>query len=86
MLKKNIMVHQFIDQMGMNISNVLNPDPKLSSELEGRVFNVYHVPEALGSPYIPAQEEFVVPFGVKSAMGAWGYVAYRKFVCTAYIL
>jgi len=72
MLKKNIMVHQFIDQMGMGISNVLNPDPKLSSELEGRVFNIYHVPDALGSPYIPAQEEFVIPFGVKSAMGFGG--------------
>ncbi len=72
MLKKNIMVHQFIDQMGMGISNVLNPDPKLSSELEGRVFNVYHVPDAPGSPYIPAQEKFVVPFGVKSAMGFGG--------------
>ncbi|MCP4264182.1 MAG: hypothetical protein GY777_01165 [Candidatus Brocadiaceae bacterium] len=72
MLKRNIMVHQFIDQMGIGISNVLNPDPKLSSELEGRVFNVYHVPEALGSPYIPAQEGFVEPFGVKSAMGIGG--------------
>ncbi|MBT3355217.1 MAG: hypothetical protein HN402_09865 [Candidatus Scalindua sp.] len=72
MLKNNIMVHQFIDQMGIGISNVLNPDPTLSSELEGRVFNVYHVPDAIGSPYIPAQEEFVVPFGVKSAMGFGG--------------
>ncbi|MCF6148742.1 MAG: hypothetical protein E3K37_08795 [Candidatus Kuenenia sp.] len=72
MLKKNIMVHQFIDQMGMGISNVLNPDPKLASELEGRIFNVYHVPDALGSPYIPAQEEFVVPYGIKSAMGFGG--------------
>ncbi|MBC8553021.1 MAG: hypothetical protein H8D23_25630 [Candidatus Brocadiales bacterium] len=72
MLKKNIMVHQFIDQMGIGISNVLNPDPKLSSELEGRVFNVYHVPDAIGSSYIPAQKEFVVPFGIKSAMGFGG--------------
>ncbi len=72
MLKKNIMVHQFIDQIGIGISNVLNPDPKLSSELEGRAFNIYHVPEAIGSPYIPAQKEFVVPFGVKSAMGFGG--------------
>jgi hypothetical protein len=72
MLKKNIIVHHFIHQMGMGVSNVLNPDPELSSELEGRVFNVYHVPDALGSPYIPAQKEFVVPFGVKSAMGFGG--------------
>ncbi len=72
MLKKNIMVHHFIHQMGMDVSNVLNPDPNLSAELEGRVFNVYHVPDAIGSPYIPAQEEFVVRFGVKSAMGFGG--------------
>ncbi len=72
MLKKNIMVHQFIDQMGIGISNVLNPDPKLSSELEGKFFNVYHVPDAIGSPYIPAQKEFVVPFGIKSAIGFGG--------------
>jgi len=72
MLKKNIMVHQFIDQMGVGISSVLHPDPKLSSELEGRVFNVYHVPEAIESPYIPAQKEFVIPYGVKSAMGIGG--------------
>lgn len=72
MLKKNIMVHQFICKIGIGISNVLNPDPKLASELEGRIFNVYHVPDALGSPYIPAQDQFVVPFGIKSALGFGG--------------
>ncbi|MHC4266995.1 MAG: hypothetical protein ACYSTS_00890 [Planctomycetota bacterium] len=72
MLKKIFMIYTFIDQMGVGISNVLNPDPKLSSELEGRVFNVYHVPEALGNPHIPAQQEFVVHFGVKSLMGFGG--------------
>ena len=72
MLKKIFMIYNFIDQMGIGISNVLNPDPKMSSELEERIFNVYHVPEALGNPHIPAQEEFVVPFGVKSLIGFGG--------------
>lgn len=72
MLKQNIMVHQFIYQMGVGVANVLNPDPKQASELEGRIFNVYHVPNALGSPYIPAQDEFVVPYGIKSAIGFGG--------------
>ncbi len=72
MLKQNVMVYQFIHQLGINISGVLNPDPNLSLELEGKIFNVYHVPEAHGSPYIPAQDEFVVPFGVKSALGFGG--------------
>jgi len=66
------MIYEFIDQMGMDISNVLYPDTKLSSELEERIFNVYHVPEALGNPHIPAQKDFIIPFGVKSLMGFGG--------------
>ena len=66
------MIYEFINQMGMDISNVLYPDTKLSSELEERIFNVYHVPEALGNPHIPAQKGFVVPFGVKSLLGFGG--------------
>ncbi|MDR4499367.1 MAG: hypothetical protein MRK02_15840 [Candidatus Scalindua sp.] len=72
MLKKNLMVNQFIYQFGMDISHVLHPDPKVALELEGRIFNVYHVPDALKSPYIPAQNDFVVPFGIKSALGFGG--------------
>ncbi len=66
------MIYEFIDQMGMDISNVLYPDTKLSSELEERIFNVYHVSEALGNPHIPAQKDFIIPFGVKSLMGFGG--------------
>lgn len=72
MLRKNIMVHQFIEQMGMNVANVLSPDPKLAAELEGRIFNAYYVPDAIGSPYIPAQEDFVAPYKIKSALGFGG--------------
>ncbi|MDE3038986.1 MAG: sensor histidine kinase [Nitrospirota bacterium] len=35
--------------------------------------NVFHVPVALGSPYVPAQEEFVKPFGVRSVVGFGGW-------------
>lgn len=72
MLRKNLMVNQFIYQLGVDISHVLRPDPKVALELEGRIFNVYHIPDALGSPYIPAQDEFVVPFGIQSALGFGG--------------
>ncbi|MDR4509913.1 MAG: hypothetical protein MRJ65_17040 [Candidatus Brocadiaceae bacterium] len=72
MLKRNLMVNEFIYQFGMDISQVLHPDPKIAIELEGKIFNVYHVPEAIGSPYIPAQDEFVIPFGIKSALGLGG--------------
>ncbi len=72
MLKKIFMIYEFINQMEVGISNVLNPDPKLSSELEEKIFNVYHVPEALGNPHIPAQKEFVIPFRVRSLIGFGG--------------
>jgi hypothetical protein len=41
-------------------------------DLEQRQYNVFHVPEAAGSPYIPAQEAFVVPYGIKSVLGFGG--------------
>jgi hypothetical protein len=37
-----------------------------------KTYNVFLVQEALGSPYIPAQQEFVVPYGIKSVMGFGG--------------
>lgn len=72
MLKQNLMVYQFIYQLGIDISTVLNPDPNLAIELENKIFNVYHVPDAPGSPYVPAQNEFVIPYGIKSALGFGG--------------
>jgi len=69
LLKQNPMVYQFIYQLGLDVSNVLNPDPALALELEKKIFNVYYVPDAVGSPYIPAQNDFVIPFGIKSALG-----------------
>lgn len=72
MLKQNLMIYQFIYQLGIDISSVLNPDPDLAMRLESNIFNVYHVPDAHGSPYIPAQNDFVVPFGIKSALGFGG--------------
>lgn len=69
MLKQNPMVYQFIYQLGIDVSSVLNPDPTLALELERKIFNVYYVPDAPGSPYIPAQNDFVIPFGIKSVLG-----------------
>lgn len=63
------MISQMIYQLGIDISNVLNPGPELIVELGSKVFNIFHVPDALGSPYIPAQDKFVIPFGITSVLG-----------------
>ena len=41
-------------------------------ELAGKRHGVFHVEHAVGSPYIPAQQEFVIPFGIHSVLGFGG--------------
>ncbi len=66
------MIAQLVKQFGLEASSVLKPDPSLIMAMEQKTYNVFYVPEAVGSPYIPAQEQFVVPFGVKSVLGFGG--------------
>jgi hypothetical protein len=66
------MIRNLIKQMGLDIETVINPDPDLLLDMSIKTFNVFHVPVAENSPYIPAQEDFVKPYGVKSALGFGG--------------
>ena len=68
------MVAQLIRQMGLDIADVVRPSPAVVGDAEGRTHNVFHVAEALGSPYIPAQADFVIPCGVRSVVGFGGLV------------
>ncbi len=66
------MISQLIHQFGLDISTVLEPDPDILVDLEQTTFNVFHIPEALGSVHIPAQAEFVEPYQIKSVLGFGG--------------
>ena len=66
------MISQLIESFGLDINSVLAPDPNLLVELERKTCNVFFIPAALGSEYIPAQADFVAPFGVKSVLGFGG--------------
>ena len=66
------MISQLIKDFGLDISCVLSPESHLLMELERKTCNVFYVPEALNSPYIPAQDNFVKPFGIKSVVGFGG--------------
>lgn len=63
---------QLIKQFGLDLDTVVQPDPTLLVDLEHKTFNVFHVADAAGSPYIPAQANFVIPFGVRSVLGFGG--------------
>jgi hypothetical protein len=66
------MMRYLVKQLGLSVSMIVKPDPALLLDMEQKTFNVFFVPEALGSPYIPAQKEFVVPYGIKSVTGFGG--------------
>ena len=72
MLKQSPMISQLINQFGVDVATVLQPNPELLVDIEQTTFNVFHVPDAKGSSYIPAQEEFVIPHGIKSVLGFGG--------------
>lgn len=66
------MIRNLINQLGLSVNTVIKPDPEILLDIEQKTYNVFHIPEAPGSPYIPAQEEFVIPSGIKSALGFGG--------------
>ena len=66
------MISQMIQQMGLEITTILQPDPAVVMDMTQKTYNVFHIPEATGNKYIPAQDDFVVPFGVRSVIGFGG--------------
>ena len=56
----------------MHAATVLRPEPDLLVDLEQTTFNVFHVANAVGSPYVPAQDQFVLPYHIKSVLGFGG--------------
>lgn len=73
------MISQMFRQFGLKLQTLLNSDPKVLLGLEHRTYDVFYVPDALGSPYIPAQQEFVIPYGIKSVVGFGGVLPYGEF-------
>jgi PAS domain S-box-containing protein len=72
MVERFPMVSNLIRQFGLEIPTVLEPEASLLVDLEQRAYNVFYVPEALGSPFVTAQKEFVVPYGIESVLGFGG--------------
>ena len=74
-VEKTPMISQLIKELGLELTYVIQPSPDIVKELAGKRHGVFHVEQALGSPYIPAQQEFVVRFGIKSVLGFGGMLA-----------
>ncbi len=68
------MISQLVTQMGLSVSTLVKADPALMLDVDENSLGVFHVPQAQGSPYVPAQKDFVLARGVKSALGFGGVV------------
>ena len=66
------MVAQLVRQLGIEVTSLLEADTSFLIDAEQKTYNVFFVPEADGSPFIPAQSQFVVPHGVRSVLGFGG--------------
>lgn len=75
MIAQAPMVHRLFTQFGVPLSAVVTSDFDLLVDVQHRSFRVFHVEQALGSPWIPAQEEFVVRYGIQSVLGFGGVLA-----------
>ncbi len=74
-INQSPMIAQLIRQLGLNIGSFLSPGSNLITNLMDRKYNVFHVAQALNSPFIPAQKEFVIPSGIESVLGFGGILA-----------
>ena len=78
-VEKAPMISQLIKELGLELSSVLQPSPEIVRELAGKRHGVFYVESALGSPYIPAQDDFVRRFGISSVVGFGGMLPTGDF-------
>lgn len=64
------MVRALIGQLGLEVAEVVSAEPILLEPMQ-RGFNVFHVEDAAGSPFVPDQR-FVAEHGVRSVLGFGG--------------
>jgi hypothetical protein len=76
------MIAQLIRQLGVEIATLLSSDGRLMVDKEQHSFNVFHVENAEGSPYIPAQAEFVRPHRIRSVLGFGGLLPTGELFAT----
>ncbi len=66
------MFSQLLKQFGVTFPLQPRGDSDFLIDSEATTYNVFYVPEAVGSPFVPVQQEFVIPFGIRSVLGFGG--------------
>jgi len=66
------MIMRLIEELGVDVESLVSSTPAAVRVGDARTYDVFHVEDALGSPHIPAQAEFVKPYGIHSVVGFGG--------------
>ena len=69
------MIAQLVSQFGIEMGSVISPEPNVIGDLARQTFNTFHIADAVDNPYIPAQDDFVKPYGVKPVIGFGGVLS-----------
>ena len=73
------MVSQLLQQLGVDFTLKRQPKSDLLVEQTEHTLDIFHVAVAKGSPFLPAQKEFVIPFGIESVLGFGGVFPSKEF-------
>lgn len=71
-VKRAPMIARLLEQLGLEIESVIDSAAPSRHSGDGPTYDVFHVEEALGSPHIPVQGEFVARYGIASVVGFGG--------------
>jgi hypothetical protein len=66
------MISRLFAELGVESPCTRSPEPAVFTEWAQRTYDVFHVEHAAGSPYVPAQKEFVDRYGIESVVGCGG--------------
>lgn len=73
MIARAPMIAGLINDFGLDVEHVLQPQAIMfTDETETRQFDVFFIPQALDSPAVPAQTDFVKLHGIVSVLGFGG--------------
>ncbi len=72
LVQKMPMIAQLVLDLGLRISDVLEPPEHILICKSEQDYNIFYVDDAHDCPVIPAQKEFVEPHQVKSVLGFGG--------------
>ncbi|MEY4526698.1 MAG: hypothetical protein RL768_417 [Nitrospirota bacterium] len=66
------MFAQLFAQFHIDVPYLQHTPVSLLLDQHATTFNAFYVPQAVNSPFVPGQKDFVIPFGVQSVFGCGG--------------